>query len=255
MHIQSGAIRRRIALPAGAILAASLVLALHSAPSRAQNAAQPQWLSVYILHVKPDRVGEFESLARQMTAAEAKAKAPQAQVYQVVAGEGSVYHVVVPIASLSTLDQPVPPMGPAEMTLWQERVTNTIDSSKHFFARIISQTTSANAPTPKLMMLRTVTVVSGKQDEFISWVEKDLGPAAKNANLGQTFVQGAFGDSQRHFYFASGIANWAEFDKPNALEAAIGQKAFRTLIDKLDGIVEESEITIVQPRTDLMAQQ
>jgi hypothetical protein len=246
-------LRRGVAFHPCVILTAALMFVLDSTPSYAQNEQQFQWLSVFILHVKPDRVGEFESLAKQMTAASAKAGEPAAQIWQVEAGEGGVYHVVIPMASMASQDNPKPPLGPAQMALWEQRITNTLDSSRHFFARLISMSAPENAPPAKLTGLRTVTVASGKQDEFIAWTKNDLAPAMKKANVGATLSQGMLGDTPRHFYFAGGIANWAAFDKPDPLTTALGEQGAQALFDKLNGVVVNNEVTILMPRPDLMA--
>jgi hypothetical protein len=224
------------------------------APAHAQNAPQFQWLSVYILHVKSDRVGEFEALAKQMTAAQAKAGEPPTQIWSIEAGESSVYHVVQPMVSMGELDNAKPPMGPAQLAMWVQRITNTIDFSKHFFAHIVTQIAAPNAPPATLTTLRTVTVAAGKQGDFIAWVKNDLTPAFQKANLGAVVSQGAFGDSARNFYFAGGVPNWAEFDKPNPLVAALGQKGNDMLFDKVEGFVQENVLDVLRPRPDLMAQ-
>lgn len=140
------------------------------------------------------------------------------------------------------------------MAVWEQRVSNTIDASKHFYARLVSQITPENAPPAGLTVLRTVKVVAGKQDEFIAWATDDLAPAMKKANLGETFSQGALGDSPRNFYFTGGVANWAAFDKPDPLAASLGEKGTQMLFDKLNGLIADNEVTVLQPRRDLMAQ-
>lgn len=250
------AARRFIALNAYVVLTAALMLVLNTAPTHAQGTEQFQWLSVYVLHVKPDRVGEFEALAKQMTAAEKKAGQPTTQIWSVEAGQGGVYHVVSPMGSLAMLDKAKPPLAPAEMAVWEQRVTNTIDASRHFYARMISQPAQNDNATPAgLTTLRTVRVASGKQAEFIAWAKNDLAPAMKKAKLGaNTISQGALGDSPKNFYFAGGVANWAEFEKPDPFVAALGEKGAQALFDKIDGIVEDNEVTVLRPRPDLMAQ-
>ena len=163
------------------------------------------------------------------------------------------------MASLGMLDKAKPPLAPAQMAVWQQRVTNTIDASKHFYARMIAAPAAAagNAPNapPGLSVLRTVKVRSGKQAEFIAWLHKDLEPAMKKANNGAVISQGALGDSPKNFYFAGGVANWAAFDEPDPFVKALGEKGTQELFDKIDGIVEDNEVTVLRPRPDLMAPQ
>jgi hypothetical protein len=253
MRAQLRAARQYIAYHVFVLSTVVMMVAIDCAPAHAQNAPQYQWLSVYILHVKSDRVGEFESLVKEMTAASAKAGEPPTQVWNVEAGEGGVYHVVQPMVSMGSLDNEKPPMGPAQMALWVQRITNTIDFSKHFIAHMVAQIAAPNAPPATLTTLRTVTVAAGKQDEYIAWLKNDLTPAFQKANMGSVVTQGAFGDSARHIYFAGGVANWAAFDKPNPLVAALGQKAYDTLFDKVEGMVQENVLTVLRPRPDLMA--
>lgn len=255
MTMKSLAARQYTAFHLSVVSTAALLFALNSTPTHAQdNTQQFQWLSVYVLHVKSDRVGEFESLAKQMTAADAKAGNPPTQIWAVSAGEGGVYHVVSPLPSLGMLDTQKPPLPPAQMALWEQRVSNTIDSLHHFYARLISQSAPENAPPATLTTLRTVRVAAGRQDEFIAWATGDLAAAMKKANIGTTLSQGVLGDSAQNFYFAGGVANWAAFDQPDPFVTALGEKGAEMLFDKIDGLVESNEVIVLQPRPDLMAQ-
>lgn len=219
----------------------------------ADAAAQPKWFHVIILKVKTDRVADFEALAKEMNAANKAAKMTQGQVYEVVAGEGPVYHVAIPMMSMSENDSQKPPMEPAAMASWTQRISGVVESARDIYVQPVASTEATNQATPSLIFLRSITVNQGKQEAFTNWIKNDLMAALKKANLSTDAVHGSFGDSPDNFYFLLPIANWAEFDKPNPLNQALGEKGMQALTSKLEGVIKEQTFTLLRPRPDLSA--
>jgi hypothetical protein len=216
----------------------------------AAEAATP-WTHVIIVKVKPDRIAEFEALARQRNAANVAAKQPAAEFYQVVAGDEFTYHIVIPMNALMENDSAKPPMAAAAMAAWEQRLMSVVESIRNLYVRNLGE----YGPQPKgnvsLIYLRTTTVVSGKEAAFAAWVAKDLGPAMANSGMRSTFAQGMFGDSLRNFYSLSPVANWAQFDKPSPIEKSLGEKGMEKLLSPLDTVVQDSSVVLLTPRPDL----
>lgn len=235
------------------VLTSAALLALLPLSSQAQQTPPqvPAWLSVLIVHVKSGQGPQFEDLVKKITMASNKANRPPVQVFQVVNGEQGVYHIVSTHQALAENDNPLPPpMKPEDMANIINRLLPTTDSARSFTARTYPQYSmlDANGAPPKLEILRTTRVVATRGDDYVKWLERYLMPALKEAKVSNFVLsRGFLGDSPQNFYLTVPVANWAEFDQPDPVGAALGQAA----TDRLRGIVESTEITLVRPRPDL----
>jgi len=229
---------------------------LAALPTFAQDAA-PTWIQVVIVQVKPGQAPEFEDRIRELMQGRQDAGLPLGNIFEVEAGSPGEYHIVVPMASMAELDNPTPPMSPPEMAVWTSRTLPHIDSTHWFYARLypefgIQDDAGASA---NLLILQSNRVVAGKQAEYLDWVAEYMMPAARESSIiGHTFSQGVFGDSPQNFYHAMPVANWAEFDTPNPLQQSLGQRGYDQLVDRLDGILESTSLTVATIRSDLMPQ-
>lgn len=230
------------------------VAAFIALPVFAQDVA-PAWLQVVIVQVKPGQAPDFEDRIRELMQARQDAGLALGNVFEVAAGSPGEYHIVAPMVSMAELDNPTPPMAPPEMAVWTNRVLQHVESTHWFYARIypehgIQNDAGANA---NLLILQSNRVVAGKQAEYQEWVAQYMMPAARESNmLGHTLSQGVFGDSPQNFYHAMPVANWSAFDTPNPLLQSLGQRSFDQLMDRLDGVVESTALTVARVRSDLM---
>ena len=241
----------RIPLLVGVVLVGLLPA---SAWAQDQQQTTPPWLEVTVVHVKAGHQAEFEDMVKKLTMAGAKAKSPPVEVAQVVEGDQGVYHIVAYHQKLAEKDNPPPPpMKPEEMAGVIGRLVSTLGQGRTFLAASLPQfsTEGDGDAQPKLLFLRKVHVAANRGDDFVKWIETDLMPAIKKAKMGLTVSRGVFGDSPQNFYFASPVANWAAFDQPDPLRAAMSAKAYQQMIDKLKGITEGQEITVLRLRSDL----
>jgi hypothetical protein len=232
------------------------VLALLTvAPARAQDDQAPAWLDVAILQVKGGKGPEFESLLKEMMAAQREAGQPVGQVFSVVAGHPNEYHIVTPIQALARNDDPQAVMPPGAQAVWFMRITETVDSARFFYARTYPQhglAGNANAAPPTLLFLRTVHVAAGRGGDYEAWVENQLMPAMRQTDLlGHTLSRGMFGDSPQNFYHAIPVANWAALDGPDPVLEALGERRYQEMLDGLDGIVESNSFVLARIRSDL----
>lgn len=223
-------------------------------PALAQDAA-PAWIQVVIVQVKPGHAPEFEDRISELMQARQAAGQPLGNVFEVEAGSPGEYHVVTPLQSMGQLETQAPPMAPPEMVAWTNRVLQHVDSTHWFYARLYPEhgiTTDAAAAANLLILVKR-RVVDGKQAEYQAWVADHMMPAARGADmLGHTFSQGIFGDSPQNFYHAMPVANWAAFDTPNPMQQSLGQRAYDQLMNRLDGVVESTDLTVATVRSDLM---
>ena len=245
----------RIRLLVGVVLVALLqASASISAWAQDQQETLAPWLDITIVQVKAGHQGEFEDLMKKITAANIKAKRPPTGVYQVVAGSPGTYHILTGMQKLAENDNPPPPpMKPEEMANVVNRLLPTLAEGHILYARTFPQyqTQGDGDADAKLMLLRTVRVVAQRGDDFLKWVDNDLMPAMKKAKMGVTVSQGIFGDSPQNYYFASPVANWAALDQPDPLRESMGAKAYQQMLDKLKGVIESNELTLLRFRDDL----
>lgn len=234
-----------------AIVAFASLIAL---PTMAQDAA-PAWIQVVVVQVKPGHAPEFEDRIRELMAARQVAGQPLGNVFEVEAGSPGQFHIVTPMQSMGQVDSQAPPMAPPEMVAWTNRVLQLVDSTHWFYARLYPEHGIQNdaGASANLLVLLTRHVVDGKQAEYQAWVADHMMPAARQSDmLGHTFSQGIFGDSPQNFYHAMPVANWAALDGPNPMQQSLGQRAYDQLMNRLDGIVESTEIVVATVRSDLM---
>jgi hypothetical protein len=243
-------------------LVAAVFLVLVPLSGEAQQQQQQQaglapFLDVVVVQVKAGQGPEFEELVKKFAAAARKANLPPVQIFEVVRGTQGVYHIVTPMQALAQMDNPPPPpLKPEDMANLFNRLLPTLASGHSFVARTYPQfsilPSAPPAPASSLAVLITTRVVAGRQAEYLKWVGSDLVPAIKKAKVPSYVMSGGFlGDSDQNFYGVVPVANWAAFDGPNPLVAAMGQAAFDKMFDKLDGIVESGELTLLRPRPDL----
>ena len=237
-----------------AIAAAGLVAVSLTGPAVAQDMA-PTWLDVAIVQVKPDQGPAFEDLIKDYMDARAAADLPTGTVYQVQMGHPNEYHIVTVAQSVAEVLSETPPMGEAEMAVWANRIQSTADNVRFFMAAINPDVGVDPPANAEFMLLRTIRVVSGMQEEYVDWVTNEYAPAWRQvAGIGHTMSSGAYGDSPQNFYHAYGFADLSVLDQGDPLGPILGERAMEQLFNAVDGIVESHEMIVARVRPDLMAQ-
>src|SRR5262245_32546004 len=104
-------------------------LRIAAAPGATQQPQQLIWNQVRVIHVKSDRVSQFEELIKELGTAIAK-QGRGMNVWQVALGDQNTFHIVSQLESFATLAQMQanPPMEPTQWTNWLNRIEPTIDS-------------------------------------------------------------------------------------------------------------------------------
>jgi hypothetical protein len=236
----------------------STAAVLFSASASAQQAAQPAWLRVAVVEVKGGRGPEFADLLKDFIAARQAAGLPGGQVFQIVLGHPNEFHYVTPVQSIAEQEGSGMPMPPGQAAVWTQRITETTDSVRFFYAATYPQhgvQPPANAPNPTLLMLRKIRVAQGMEAEYESWVTDQYMPAFRQSSpLGHVMSRGVYGDSLQHYYHAYPLAGWADLDAPDPLIEILGQRRYDQVFGALDDIVVDHEMVIGRIRTDLMGQ-
>ena len=229
-----------------------------STTASAQQDGLPAWLRIAVVQVKGGRGPEFEDLLRQFIAARVADGRPGGQVFQIVLGHPNEYHYVIPVQSIEAQENAGMPMPPPQAALWTQRITETTESVRFFYATTYPDhgvQPPANSPTPTLLLLRKIRVAQGMEAEYESWVADQYMPAFRQSGpLGHTMSRGVYGDSLQHYYHAYPLAGWGDLDAPDPLIRILGERRYDQVFNAIDDIVVDHEMVVGRIRTDMMAQ-
>lgn len=232
----------------------------------AQQQAQPMLMGVRVLEVKPDQVGEFEGLIKELRAAIQESARPGFTAWSVEVGDMNTYHLVTELdsfASLAEMEQP--PMEPVEWANWLNRIGGTIDSHTVIIGRLRPELsiipTEQGVPTEQaqqsgeLLMLISDTVMAGKTREYEAFVRDELLPALKQADIDAVYTtELMFGTEGRTWVYAVPLPGWQVFDGPSPLVEALGEEGAQQLMLRGDALVDHSETQMLRMRADLSVQ-
>jgi len=228
-----------------------------AAPGEAQQ-EQPQWNEVRIVHVKGERMGEFEGLLKELSAALSESNLPAFDVWQVAAGELNTYHIVAALESLAQFgEMDTLPMEPLEWANWVNRIESTVDSQELILAEVhpdlsIEPDAQAAGDPPELLMLLSQTVMPGRSQEYETWLREEVLPALRESDIdGVISNRLTFGADNRTWVFAVPIPSWSELGQPSPLHRSMGEQAAEEMLNRGDSMVERSETIVLRARPEL----
>lgn len=221
--------------------------------------AQTGWLQARIMHVKSDRVAEFESLRLEMNRARIAAGLPAQKVWHVIRGGVNTYRIVQPMGSLGEIDEPgTPVMEAGAHANWLNRVWDCVHSQELMILQNypdLSITAPAETEVSDFRILRVQTIMPGRAQDYVNWLKDELVPALRRSGLpAQSQSRVAFGGNTRTWLRMQPIDNWAYFDGPNRLVRTLGEEATQAMFARGDTMTESSENVLLRLRRDLMAQ-
>jgi hypothetical protein len=235
------------------------------APAQAQAPA-PALNEVRVVRVKGDRIGEFESLLKELSATLSESNQPGFNVWRVEFGDLNTYHVVAPLQSFASIaEMQTPPMEPAAWASWISRIESTIDSHKLSIARIHAdlsvlpqqgpgaQQGQAAAPQmPELLVLVSHALQPGRAQEYQTWVREELMPAVRRSDIANLVTnQVVFGTDSGSWVYAVPIEGWQTLDRPTPIHEALGQQAADAMLSRGEALLADSETIVLRFRPDL----
>lgn len=212
--------------------------------------------------VKPDRVGEFVDIQKQVVDITKKAGNDRFNVvWQVAVGNTNEYWAVSPMSKYGDRDQPpafVKNLPQAVVSGLFARRSNCIVSNVTTIERYrddlsLAPASSTTAPTPPAYqrMLRT-RVRQGKAEDYANLIKSVLLPAYKKAGVTNFRVrQVAWGGNTNDFTSTTGFQKWSEMDEPSLLVKALGEEGARQFGAKRNDLVTGTEYTILRYRPEL----
>lgn len=247
---------RRIVCSTAAVFGAA-VLACGFAPSRLYSQdAEPGWINVRVIQVKPDQQGEWEELQKEMSAAMKKAGSER-HIWQVVRGEIDTYHIVTMVDEMGNNDEPSPnPLGDVRFAAWASRVAQCVGDRRVLVLRRYPDLSipAKEGTTPGLMLLGVRRTTLGSRGDFADLLRDQYVPALKKAKVEGYYVSRVFaGDSPDTWITASYIDKWAEFDTSHPITEALGQEKGSELFSKTSALLSHRENILLQYREDLSA--
>ena len=187
----------------------------------------PQRFVVAVTHIKPDMIGTYEDLIKNIAnPALKKAGVPWRWTWATVSGQGFTRISVTPVANYAELDQPAPlqrGLGADGVANYNAKLRQTIEST-HTYGVTLRQDLSiqSNSSTPPAFaVIQAFQVAPGKGDEFTKSMTADYLPNYKKAGVKDFWVYATnFGAPGGQIVTVRPISKFAELDQPGLLNRA-----------------------------------
>ncbi len=213
------------------------------------------WLQVRIVHVKPDRVGDFVDLQIKLSEAQKASGRTGRSVWQEIRGDLATFHVVYSVDNLAELDEAIePPMGEEEWAAWLSAIREVTDSSTRTILRShLEWSIPANEDSePGLLVLRYTTVAPNRMGDYHGWIQDQLLPALKEGGAqGISFNHTAFGGDSTTWVNGARIPNWAWLQRRRGSLAYMSDEDFTALFAPVAEMVTARDLRILRYRADL----
>jgi hypothetical protein len=219
-----------------------------------QGASQPQYLSVTVVHVKPDAVTEFLAFVRNESNPVMRRGGIRQQEAFVTAMFGDLfeYAFVAPITGFAQFDGQDPivkALGEEGARSFGEKRRKLV-SSVHRYAMRTRPDLSilpTTATPPKLFLVSWITVAPGRAQEFESFIKNDMLPVIKRAQVpGYLVSQVLFGGATNQYVLLTARDSYADLDKGLPWEQVLGREGASKLLQKGAPYIAHVERSIVR---------
>jgi len=228
------------------------------AQTKTEEAAGPQFLSVVVLHVKPEMVLEWEEFQKKETIPTLqKAGVRQRDAWRTAVGEAYEVAFVTPMANLAARDDVSPiekALGADGARAYGEKNRRFVASSRSFIIRTRPDLSYAPTMTepPKLAVLSSLSIAPGRTTDYETYIKNDILPIQKKAQaLGYLVSQTVFGGDGSEFVTLSLVNTFADLDKGPATTRVLGAEGAAKLTAKTAGIVTHIERIVTRYVPDL----
>ncbi len=236
-----------------------LVIIPSEEPSLAQTQPQSQWLSISVVHVKPDMLTEWMDFQKnEMIPTLQKGGVKRRGAWQTVAfGKAFEYVFVTPIDSFAQYDGE----SPIQKALGQEGMQTLLAKSHRFLSSVHTYAVRTrpdlsiepkSTDPPKLAVVTVSEVAPGRFLEYESFIKDDVLPVLRKAGIAGFLVhQAVFGGSGNEYVSLVLLDKFADLDKGSPFVRVLGQEGANKLAQKTVGIVVHVERTLSRYNTDL----
>ena len=208
-----------------------------------------------LVGVDPGQVDEFLAAQRELATLQQKAGVPWRVVSRTaVFGDTYRFVIVTPLAQFARLDRPGSP-DPARMSV-ENRIQRTVTSRQTFALRTTPDIDNPlpDGRDPALMLVQLVSVVPGREQDYIRVMAEDVLPHFKEANMHHSSGALTLGGDSGYVHFFH-LGNFAALDQGSPMARALGPEGALEVTAKLAGVLARTEQWVVRHLPDLSFRQ
>jgi hypothetical protein len=226
-------------------VAVTALLSLAALPAAAQDDPAP-WLEMTLVDVDPSRVDEFLAAQAELSALDKEAGTPWRSVGR-TAVFGDTYRFVItsPLDNFAGFDR-TRAAEPGRAAIIS-RIRNVITSRRTFALRT-TPTLDNPLPideAPSLMIVQVVSVVPGREQDYLRVMATDVLPHFDEAEMHHTSGALTFGGEGGYVHIFH-VERFADLDLGSPLARALGAEGAQAVTAKLSGIVTRSDQWLVR---------
>ena len=236
--------------------AALLLAAVLSAAALAQEPEDvTPWMEMALVGVDPGQVDEFLAAQRELASLEQKAGVPWRSVSRTAAfGDTYRFVIVKPLTQFARLDRPGR-SDPARVPV-ESRIRRTVTSRQTFALRTTPDIDNPlpDGRDPALMLVQLVSVVPGRERDYIRVMAEEVLPHFKEANMHHSSGALTLGGDSGYVHFFH-LGNFAALDQGSPMARALGPEGALEVTSKLAGVLARTEQWVVRHLPDLSFRQ
>jgi hypothetical protein len=247
--------RSLVSVIVSTVLALWLGAVLQSTPATPQQPpAAPIALMLTIVDVKPDMMADYVALQKNETIPNLQKGGVEWRDAWRAGFFGTTYTVayVTPLASFARLDGPTPiekAVGADGARAYEAKIAKMVASMRRYALRDradLGYRTEGGA-MPKLGVLASVEVITGRQPEFETILKNEWAPALKKAGVPSYSVsQVMLGGAITEYYTFTPLENFAQLDKGHPIQQSLGEAGMNQLLAKMGATIHHAERIVIR---------
>jgi hypothetical protein len=218
--------------------------------------AQSSMSRVTITHVRPEMLTEWVDLQKNEVVPALKKAGEKTRTVYVSGLFGSSYEYVIiaPIASFAQFDGDSPilkTLGPVPAARLGEKLRKCTVSSQSFLSTRLDDLSNVIEADqqPKILVSTRLRLVTGKLQEFETFMKTDVLPVYKKAKVGYLVSRRGLGANSNDFVLSTVYSKYADLDGGSVLTKALGPEGAAKVLAKLTGVANLVE-QIVRSRVE-----
>lgn len=224
-------------------------------PAAAQaTPAPPTFLLLTLVDVKPDMMADYVALQKNETIPTLqKGGVEWRDAWRTGAfGTNYTFAFVAPIKSFADMDAPNPiekALGEEGARAYMAKIAKLVNGSRRYALRMRPDLgyKPEGVPMPKLAILASVEVVSGRTMEYEGLLKTDWAPALKKAGVPMYLVsQVVMGGSVSEYYTLTPLENYGQLDKGHPIQQTLGETGLNKLMARMGPSVHHAERSIIR---------
>ncbi len=206
----------------------------------------PPWVQMTVVQVEPGRVEEFLAAQRELSAIEKESGTAWRTVARTaIFGDTYRFIITTPLQNFAGFDRAAGADSAQSAII--ARIRNVI-TSRQTYALRTTPTLDNPLPddeTPALMVVQIVSVVPGREQDYLRVMATDVLPHFDEAEMHHNSGALTFGGEGGYVHLFH-VERFAELDLGSPLARALGAEAAMEVTAKLSGVVTRSDQWLVQ---------